>query len=49
MVALSILISLATNILNVCLYYYAQYHAVPPAFDPALLASVFVEKKKKRQ
>lgn len=46
---LSVLGSLASNILNVCLYYYAQYNVIPPAFSPELLASVFIEKKKKKQ
>lgn len=45
---LTVLGSLASNILNVCLYYYAQYKVIPPAFSPELLASVFIEKKKKK-
>lgn len=47
-VVLSIVGALAENILNVSLYYYAQYRAIPPAFSPDLLASVFVQKKKKK-
>ena len=47
-VVLSILETLATNILNVCLYYYAKYGIIPPSFSPELLASVFVDKKKKK-
>lgn len=38
----------ATNILNTALYYYAQYKIIPPAFEPELLASVFIQKKKKK-
>lgn len=37
----------ATHILNTALYYFAQYKVIPPSFDPELLASVFVQKKKK--
>jgi hypothetical protein len=47
LIAFITLVTMATNVLNVSLYYYARYGAVPPAFDPALLASVFIEKKKK--
>jgi hypothetical protein len=47
MIAFIMLVTMATNVLNVSLYYYARYGAIPPAFDPALLASVFIEKKKK--
>jgi hypothetical protein len=47
LIAFVTLVTMATNVLNVSLYYYARYGAVPPAFDPALLASVFIEKKKK--
>lgn len=46
-IVLGVVESLATNILNVCLYYYAKYGVVPPAFNPELLASVFVDKTKK--
>lgn len=49
MVAFIMLITMATNVLNVCLYYYARYNAIPPAFDAELLASVFVEKKKRKK
>lgn len=49
MIALSIVITMATSILNVCLYYYAKYQAIPPSFDAELLASVFVEKKQKNK
>lgn len=38
----------ASNILSTSLYYYARYGQVPAAFDPELLNSVFVPKKKKR-
>lgn len=38
----------ATNILNTALYYYAQYKVIPPSFDPELLASAFIQKKKKK-
>jgi hypothetical protein len=48
MIVLAVLNTLASNILNVCLYYYAQYKVIPPAFSPELLASVFIEKKKKK-
>jgi hypothetical protein len=37
--------TLATNILNVALYYYAKYRVIPPNFSPELLASVFKAKK----
>jgi hypothetical protein len=37
----------ATQILNTGLYYYARYRVIPPDFDPELLASVFIPKKKK--
>lgn len=47
LIAFITLVTMATNVLNVSLYYYARYGAVPPVFDPALLASVFIEKKKK--
>jgi hypothetical protein len=47
-IVLGVLNALASNILNVCLYYYAQYQVIPPAFSPELLASVFVEKKRKK-
>jgi hypothetical protein len=47
-IILAVLNALASNILNVCLYYYAQYKVIPPAFSPELLASVFIEKKKKK-
>lgn len=47
-VILSVLGALAENILNACLYYYAQYGAIPPAYSPELLASVFIDKKKKK-
>jgi hypothetical protein len=49
MVAFIMLVTMATNTLNVCLYYYARYNAIPPSFDPELLASVFVEKKSKKR
>lgn len=48
-IAFVTLVTMATNVLNVSLYYYARYGAIPPAFDPALLASVFIEKKKKNK
>lgn len=47
-IAVGIFDSLATSILNTALYYYAQYKVIPPAFSPDLLASVFIEKKRKR-
>lgn len=47
-VVISILDVLASNILNVSLYYYAQYKVIPPAFSPELLASVFINKKRKK-
>jgi len=47
-IVLAVLNTLASNILNVCLYYYAQYKVIPPSFSPELLASVFIEKKKKK-
>jgi ABC-type multidrug transport system fused ATPase/permease subunit len=47
-VVISVLEILATNILNVSLYYYAKYKVIPPSFSPELLASVFVDKKKKK-
>lgn len=48
LVIISILESLASNILNVSLYYYARYKTIPPSFSPELLASVFINKKKKK-
>lgn len=48
LVTLIIVQILVTNVLNVCLYYFAKYNAVPPSFDPQLLASVFVAKKSKK-
>ena len=48
-IILSVLGSLATGILNVSLYYYAQYGLIPPSFSPELLAGVFVAKKAKKQ
>lgn len=48
-IVLSVLEVLASNILNVSLYYYAQYKVVPPSFSPELLASVFASKKAKKQ
>lgn len=48
-IVLGIISSLATNVINVSLYYYATYGAVPPSFNPELLASVFVPKKQKKQ
>jgi hypothetical protein len=49
LIAFVMLVTMATSVLNVSLYYYARYGAIPPAFDPALLASVFIEKKKKNK
>lgn len=46
-IIIGILETLATNILNVALYYYAQYKTIPPSFSPELLASALVPKKKK--
>ena len=46
-IVISTLEVLASNVLNVSLYYYAQYKIIPPSFSPALLASVFVAKKAK--
>lgn len=39
--------ALTTNVLNVALYYYAKNKSIPPSFSPELLASAFVNKKKK--
>lgn len=47
LVIISILQVLATNVLNVALYYYATYKVVPPNFSGELLASVFTAKRKK--
>lgn len=46
-IVLMTLSSLASNILNVSLYYYAQYGVIPPSFSPELLAGVFIPKKSK--
>ena len=46
-IALSALTSLATSILNVSLYYYAEHGIIPPTYSPELLASVFYNKKAK--
>ncbi|RYF28859.1 MAG: hypothetical protein EOO17_03775 [Chloroflexi bacterium] len=48
LVTLIIIEILVTNVLNVCLYYFAKYNAIPPSFDPQLLASAFVAKKPKK-
>lgn len=45
--AFSILISTASSVLNTALFYYAQYQQIPAAFDPALINSVFIRKKRK--
>lgn len=42
----SLIQTLATNVLNVALYYYATYKVIPPNFSGELLASVFLSKKK---
>ena len=47
-IVISTLEVLASNVLNVSLYYYSQYKAIPPSFSPELLASVFVAKKAKK-
>jgi hypothetical protein len=47
-IVISTLEVLASNVLNVSLYYYAQYKTIPPSFSPELLASVFVAKKAKK-
>jgi hypothetical protein len=47
-IIISTLEILASNVLNVSLYYYAQYKVIPPSFSPELLASVFVAKKAKK-
>ncbi len=47
LIVIGILDTLATTVLNVSLYYYAQHKTIPPAYSPELLASVFTEKKKK--
>ena len=47
-IIISTLEVLASNVLNVSLYYYAQYKTIPPSFSPELLASVFVAKKAKK-
>ncbi len=42
-----ILISTASSVLNTALFYYAQYKQIPAAFDPVLINSVFVRRKRK--
>lgn len=44
----SIIISAASSVLNTALFYFAQYKMIPPAFDPDLLNSVFINRKKRR-
>ena len=45
--AFSILVSTASSVLNTALFYYAQYKQIPAAFDPALINSVFIRRKRK--
>lgn len=45
--AFSILISTASSVLNTALFYFAQYREIPAAFDPALINSVFIHRKRK--
>jgi len=47
-ITLIIIGSFANNILNVALFYYANYHRVPPAFNAELLNSVFIKRKRSR-
>lgn len=44
---IAVLDALAMNVLNTALYYYAKNKAIPPSFTPELIASAFVNKKKK--
>jgi len=46
-VVMSVIELLATNVLNVALYYYSTYKIIPPSFSGELLASVYTAKKKK--
>jgi hypothetical protein len=46
LILMGVVQSLATNVLNTALYYYAAHHVVPPNFSPELLASVYRSKKK---
>lgn len=48
-IMLGIVSALATNVLNVALYYYAKNGTVPASFSPELLASVFTQKKPRRR
>lgn len=45
--AFSILISTASSILNTALFYYAQFKQIPAAFDPDLINSVFIKRKRR--
>jgi hypothetical protein len=45
--AFAILFSTAGSVLNTALFYYAQYHQIPAAFDPDLINSVFIHRKKR--
>jgi len=47
LVIVSVIQMLATNVLNVALYYYSTYKVIPPSFNGSLLASVYISKKKK--
>lgn len=46
-IAFSILVSTASSVMNTALFYYAQNRQVPPAFDPSLINSVFISRKRK--
>lgn len=46
-ITLAILGSFANSLINVSLFYYANYHQVPPAFSEELLNKVFIKGKKR--
>jgi hypothetical protein len=47
-IALLIIGSAASNVLNVALFYYAKFHQIPASFDAALINSTFIHKKPKK-
>lgn len=44
-IVLSMVEAIATNVLNVALYYYAKNGSIPPSFSPELISSVFYDRK----
>ena len=44
---LAVVGSFANSAVNVALFYYAQFHQVPPAFDESLLNQVFIKRNRR--